>query len=126
MSYTYNLREVLQEFNGALYKMIRLKVIGTGAKFTHRALPLILSVNDGVHQRTAFMTEISGNQLELDAFFTTDGFAAFGTSSTVSFGYGNDLGTEISGVDVTAVEALPPFFSSYTFSDADDAWLAGL
>lgn len=126
MSYSIEFKEVLQEYDGALYKMILLKIKSDDQKFEHMAEPNIIVADDGTLQAYSFMNDISGNQRELIGYFTTDAFVGFGSSVTLRFIHNFEVYGEITGFDVGTLEPLPSFYSSYTYTDADNNWLANL
>lgn len=126
MSYTCEISHVLQEYDGNLYKMILVKIVNSNGNFAIQESTTSVIVDDGSNQAYNFMYNITGNKKELHAYFTTDAFTGFGSSSTVKFTTAL-LGVEkILGVDVTAILALPTHLTSYTYTDADSTWLSNL
>lgn len=126
MSYSSQVSEVLEEFNGTLYKMIRVKLISSSGRFPHRALPPVLRIVDGSHIANAFLVHISGNQLEIESFFPVDAFASHSSASSLEFGYGPDYGVAVPSVDVTNPITLLPFMTSIPHQVLTNALLATL
>jgi hypothetical protein len=126
MSYTYEIKETLTEFSGALYRVIELKLVNVEGKFTHFSLPIEVKVSDGTLEVQSFKTTISGNQKELIACFTVDAFTGFSSSSSIAYGYGGEFEEVVTGVDVTSVPSLPLYYASTPYTDATNAWLATL
>jgi len=125
MSFTYEIKEVLRPYDGTLYKMIELKVTHTDGRFLHRAVPMVLNINDGTNTVGCFMNSLSGNQKEFFNYFTIDAFTGFAASSDILFGY-DDFPDEytISGIDVTSITSVPA--TTLPYQIADNAWLATL
>ena len=126
MSFSYEIKEALNEYDATLYKMIQFKIVNTNGRFEHRALPIIAVVSDGVNEVGSFINIISGNQKELRAYFTVDAFTGFSSSSTFNFGYGYEFENSIAGINVQAIPSLSAFFTSIPHQIADNNWLASL
>ena len=128
MTYTYEIKEVLNLYAGTRYKMIELRItIGNPGLFINGALPYGLKITDGTNETFGFYCEISGNQKELITFFTVDAFSLFSSSSEIIFGYASIPDSEIiSGVDVTAIPLLSAELEIIPHQIADDLWLSSL
>jgi hypothetical protein len=122
MSYTYQIREALRDYNGTTFKMIEIRIVNSDGKFEHRAYPI--SINVGSVK--SFITLISGNQKELIGYFTVDAFTGLSTSETLGFGYGFESIASIINVNVSNPIPLPPLFSSIPYQIATNAWLQSL
>lgn len=124
MSYTAQVSEVLEEFNGTLYKMIRVKLISSSGRLPHRALPPVLRITNGTSITNAFLVNISGNQLEIESFFGVDAFAGYSASSALEFGYGSEYAIIVPSVDVTSPITLLPFMTSVPHTILTNAIIA--
>jgi hypothetical protein len=124
MSYTTQVSEVLEEFNGTLYKMIRIKLISSSGRFPHRAMPPVLKITNGTNEASAFLVNISGNQLEIESYFAMDAFTGYSAASTLEFGYGSEYGVSVSSVDVTNPITLLSFMTAVPHTILTNAIIA--
>lgn len=130
MSYSYDIKEVLNDYEGVLYKMIRIRIISDSTIFEHRALSQVVRVVNGANSIVSFEVDIPGNQRELHAHFTTDAFTGYAGLSEIHLGYGgefdNGLNEVITNVDLSELTPLVGFASDLEFEIADSSWLSSL
>lgn len=130
MSYSYEINEVLSDFEGALYKMIRIRITSQGTTFEPRAISIVARVVNGANSVNSFEVDIPGNQRELHAHFVTDAFTGYTGFSEIHLGYGgefdNGLSEVITNVDLSTITPLIGLPSDLEFEIADSNWLSSL
>lgn len=104
--------------------MIQVRISIIEGQFAWRSFEEFIRVSNGTITVKAFMCSLSGNQKEMNGYFTVDAFDPFGGAVEVQFGYGPEMIGIISVLDIqAATEALNPIFSHEAIPEATNAWL---
>jgi hypothetical protein len=118
--FTYTLEQKIADFNGTQIRVLNIHIEIDSGKIPIRAEPLILVVTDGGAIAQSWSCQVSGNQKEADAWFTTDAFNGFSTNAQLAIGFADELMQLIEDVDITA---FPPPPTTPGVTDATNAWL---
>lgn len=126
-NFTIGIVQVINTFNNELFKMININVRIINGKFPIRALEEYVSVTDGNTRVSCFMANISGNQKEINASFTTNAFTIFSGNVNIEFGYGNEIMGVFENFDIhNNILPLNPIFADVNAPNADNAWLQNI
>jgi hypothetical protein len=128
MPYSVELAEVLIEYpNGNTYKVLQLRITSDSGKFQHLSSPTYVSVTDGTNQVSSIGSGISGDQKHLKAYFTTDAFVGFSSSSTVLLGVEDSVpSSQIPAFDPHDPILLVPYPGMPSYTDLDSITLSSL
>jgi hypothetical protein len=125
-NFTLQMNHVINAFNEELYHMINVKVKIVNGKFPVGAIHPFINASDGTEKAYSFITQISGNQKEINGSFTTDAFAGLASNFTIEFGLGQEVLGSFENITTSAIAPLDPLFSDVTAPDATNAWLEDL
>lgn len=124
MSYTYQIGEVLEEYDDVLYKMNQVKIIVSDGCFEYKSFQPKIIVTDNASAMASFMCRLSRNQKELVSFFATDAFSVFTGPVQLKL-IGIDEQVEVIGnVNIQNIALLPPFLAGIPHQLADSNWVA--
>jgi hypothetical protein len=126
MAYTYKIRQVLNEYDEQLYKMIEIKIISSDQPFRYKAKTLMVVVKDSANAVYGKLIKLSGNQKEQLSYFAVNAFASLSSPISIVFGFVGEEVHTFSNVNIQNIDPLGPTLAAVSHQVADITWFQNL
>jgi hypothetical protein len=124
-TFSFTIGHKVQLIDENLFEVIQINILMVTGKFIISSRQPFVRVFDSSNKVTNFSIQISGNEKELIAYFTTDAFDFFTGDVTIEFGEGLLVTDTFENIDIISViTPLSPADAALGAPQADNAWLA--